>query len=253
MAYLNNKKFYEIREAAKNGDVKAKEILQAMLKGQPQEDLNRLIQDYYNIPVEPQANTPLSVPTPNEDLDKDFEGLLDENEIEDRSFSDFLKTKKNNGLRLRKNADYFKMYDPMGREDYLNKKSEDYRNKFSSRMKGIDRDYRDFDKSLSKYSQSVNDMLDDDKELEIAKADEVYNSMTDNDDIMTGLRRGYDEEDFGEVKNKLQELVNEYGKKNVMAALNTLRSDNDNYKNYRNGQINTEIERYQKSLEKLLK
>ena len=47
-------------------------------------------------------------------------------------------------------------------------------------------------------------------------------------------------------------LVIKYGKKNVVAALNTLKSDNDNYRNHRNGEINGEISRYKSSLAKLL-
>ena len=51
----------------------------------------------------------------------------------------------------------------------------------------------------------------------------------------------------------LKQLVVKYGKKNVLAALNVLKTDNNNYRDYRIGQINEEVERYNKSLDKILK
>ena len=113
--------------------------------------------------------------------------------------------------------------------------------------------HRDLDGSLAKYSQSVNDMLDDSVELDMGIASEAYDTITNDHDMMLGLGRGHDESDFGDLVNALNMLVNQYGKKNVMAALNTLRSDNNNYRDFRNNQIDSEIKRYSSGLEKLLK
>jgi hypothetical protein len=55
------------------------------------------------------------------------------------------------------------------------------------------------------------------------------------------------------MMEKLKGLIANYGKQNVMAALNTLNSDNNNYRDFLNNQIDTEISRYSKSLEGLLK
>ena len=96
-------------------------------------------------------------------------------------------------------------------------------------------------------------MLDDDIELDMGIASNAYDSITNDHDMMLGLGRGHDSEDFEDVVNTLDMLVKQYGKKNVMAALNTLRSDNNNYKDFRNNQIDSEIKRYSGSLEKLLK
>ena len=48
--FINQKKFGEIREAAKNGNEKAKMVLQAMRKFSSQEDIDRLVEDYYKVP-----------------------------------------------------------------------------------------------------------------------------------------------------------------------------------------------------------
>lgn len=278
MAFLNNAKFKEIREAAKNGNEKAAMVLQALIKGN-QSDVERLVESYYQVDDRPiisdelvktsEEPTPESVPNAEpiqpdavakpqvEDisgiLDKDLDGIISQEEIKDLSFGDFLTNKRNDGLKLTRNTDYFKAYNPESRQAYLQNKLTSYKDSFSPRLKDIDRQHRDLDNSLGKYSQSVNDMLDDDIELDMGRASEVYNKITDDHDTMLGLGRGHDEEDFNAVVGKLQELISEYGKRNVMAALNTLRSDNTGYRDFRNNQINQEVERYSKNLEKLLK
>lgn len=279
MAFLNNTKFKEIREAAKNGNEKAAMILQALIKGN-QSDVERLVENYYTIEdprpiieddlvkmsgeptpeevpnaetIQPMAGTEPVVEDISGILDKDLDGVISQNEIQDLSFGDFLGNKRNDALKLSRNADYFKAYNPEGRQAYLDKKIGDYKNSFNSKLKDIDRQYKDLDNSLGKYSQSVNDMLDDEIELDMSVANNVYNDITNDHDTMLGLGRGHDEEDFNAVVGKLQELIGMYGKKNVIAALNTLRSDNNNYRDYRNNQISSEIDRYSKNLEKLLK
>lgn len=280
MAFLNNAKFKEIRESAKNGNEKAQMVLQAMIKGGNQDDVSRLVDSYYQIdedkpildenltrieespvpeeipemePVQPNAGTVPVVEDLTEVLDGELEGIVSGEEIKDTSFKDFLGNKKTDGLKAKKTADYFRAYDPDGRANYLNSKISNYKDSFNGRLKDINRSYKDLDGSLSKYSQSVNDMLDDGVELDMNIASEAYDKITDNHDMMLGLGRGHDEEDFGAVVEALNFLTKQYGKKNVIAALNTLKSDNNNYRDFRNNQIDSEIQRYSKSLEKLLK
>ena len=279
MAYLNNAKFREIREAAKNGNEKAQMVLQAMIKGGNQEDVSKLADAYYNIddrpvlddslteihqmptpeevpnaePIQPEAGTVPVVEDLTEILDGELDGIITNEEIKDTSFKDFLGNKRTDGLRARKTADYFKAFDPQGRENYLNSKITSYKDSFNGKLKDINRSYRDLDGSLGMYSDSVNNMLDDNIELDMDVASEAYNKITDNHDMMLGLGRSHDGEDFEAVVQALDFLVKQYGKKNVMAALNTLRSDNNNYRDFRNNQIDSEIQRYSKSLEKLLK
>ena len=275
MAYINNKKFGELRTAAGQGNEKAQRILQLMRQNGNQEDISKLVDDYYlpqeveasvnglaNGPeVAPEVSNELEVPRETvpgvEDLtsvlDRDLEGLVSMNDVEDISFGDFLKNKKTDGLKTTRTADYFKMYNPEGRANYMNKKSEEYQNKFNGRLKDIDRQYRDLDSSLNKYIESVElNALDDETELNFDNAGKAYNDMTDSHDMMLGLGRGHDEEDFNSVTEELNNLIAKYGKKNVVAALNTLKSDNDNYKNHRNEKINSEVSQYKSSLAKLL-
>jgi hypothetical protein len=275
MAYINNKKFGELRTAASQGNEKAARILQLMRQNGNQDDISKLVDDYY-LPqeVETSANNISAAPEPQvevtretlpqgsqepqiedltEVLDRDLDGLISQNDVEDITFGDFLKNKKTDGLKNTRTADYFKMYNPEGRTNYMNKKNEEYQNKFNGRLKDIDRQYRDLDNSLNKYIDSVNlNAMDDAVELNFDNAGKAYNDMTDSHDMMLGLGRGHDEEDFNSVTEELNNLIAKYGKKNVVAALNTLKSDNDNYRNHRNGQIEGEISRYKSSLAKLI-
>ena len=51
MAFIQNSKFREISEAAKNGNEKALMIIQALRKKSSQGDLDALVNDYYAIPT----------------------------------------------------------------------------------------------------------------------------------------------------------------------------------------------------------
>lgn len=283
MPYIANNKYKEIREAAKQGNEKALMILQAMRKMSPQADVDRLIGDYYKVdtvepeqepqvvesqiqPEEPQQEVPVELqpevteqmPENNvvditETLDGEMTDLLDENDVEDETFGDFISQKKKSALRSTKNADYFKAYDQAGRQNYIDKKVNAYKEKFNPRLKDVERSYKDTDTALSNYSQLANDMLDDDIELDMGKVNDTYNDFTGNETVMHSFGRHWDEEDNATIKQALEELVGHYGKKNVIAALNTLKSDNEAYKGYRNNQIDTEISRYSKNIENLLK
>ena len=278
MPFINNKKLVEIRESAKGGNEKALMILQAMRKMSPQEDLDRLVDDYYKVdtvePVIPQETVeqesfnipeeltpelmnetaePGNVVDLTSTLDTEMDGLLDENELDDLSFGDFLSNKKRDGLRGRKNADYFKAYDPEGRANYMHNKIDAYKGKFDGRLRDIERRYNDMSKSIAGYTQGVNDMLDDSAELDMLSVNNAYDELTGNENAMRSFGRHWDENDNMSVMMELKALIEKYGKKNVMAVLNTLQSDNENYKKYLNNQVDTEIGRYSKSVENLLK
>ena len=282
MAYLKNNKFLEIREAAKNNNEKAAQIIQGLRKNFPQEEIDRMVDEYYAIPtqndielVEPEIEqveeaTPApqpvveeetiapveeipAIPDLTETLDGELDGIISETEVEDISFKDFLGNKRSDSLKARKNADYFKAFDQGGREKYLADKTENYRGKFANRLGDIDRHYNDTNKALSLYSTNVNEMLDDDIELDTNVAAQAYDDFTDNETAMHSFGRHWDENDNNNVTTALAELVAKYGKKNVQAALNVLMGDNEGYKSYRSNQIDSEIGRYQKSLENLLK
>lgn len=284
MAFINNKKFAEIRNAAKNGDEKALKVLQAMRKMQPQADIDRLVEDYYAIPapaVEETPETPAATDdlrlddanvvdsvissdiadsdgdvttiTYNlDDITKDMDGLIDEDEVEDMSFSDFLADKKRNMMRARKNADYFKMYDNDSRSKYAADAVAKYKAKFGDLERDIDRRNKDTMTALGMYEQSVGDELDDEVELSADNADKAYSDLIDNSGAMHSFGRYWDEEDKANVITELKALIGKYGKKNVLAAINTLKSDNENYKSYMHNKIDTEVGKYSKNLENLL-
>ena len=284
MAFINNKKFAEIRNAAKNGDEKALKVLQAMRKMQPQADIDRLVEDYYAIPAPAVEETP-KMPAVTDDLSlddasvvdsvissdiadsdgdvttitynldditKDMDGLIDEDEVEDMSFSDFLADKKRNMMRARKNADYFKMYDNDSRSKYAADAVAKYKAKFGDLERDIDRRNKDTMTALGMYEQSGGDELDDEVELSADNADKAYSDLIDNSGAMHSFGRYWDEEDKANVITELKALIGKYGKKNVLAAINTLKSDNENYKSYMHNKIDTEVGKYSKNLENLL-
>lgn len=286
MPFVNNMKLLEIRNAAKQGNEKALMILQAMRKsGSTQDDLDRLVNDYYGVgEITPELNenpaeaefqpennefqteekenletnvqaeiSPLELIDLTAPLDKEMEGLLDENEFDDISFNEFLSNKSRDNLRLTKNADYFKAYDPIGKENYMNDKISAYRDKFTNRLGNIERKYNDYNTALQGYMQGTNDMLDDGVELDMNNVNAAYSDFTNNEQTMSSFGRHWDKVDNDNVMIALKDLVNKYGKVNVIAALNTINGDNQSYKDYLNNQIDTEINRYSKSLEKLLK
>lgn len=276
MPFLNNSKFKEIRQAASNGDEKALMVLQALRQGS-QEDLDRLVGNYYNIPNEEPVPEPIEepvedsnvMPTPQVDieeqnsipeiedltgiLDTETDGLFDENEIEPMNFSNYLSNKRRDLNRARKNSDYFKAFNPEGRENYIVKKKNDYKLKFGDSIHDIDRQFKDYNTSIDKYSQGVNDMLDDDVEMSVDTMGKAYDDITENNGIMHSFGRYWDDDDTNHIIEDLSVLVKKYGKKNVISALNILKTDNENYRDYRLGQINEEVERYNKSLDKILK
>lgn len=279
MAFIQNNKFREISEQAKGGNEKALKIIQGMRSNYSQEDIDTLVNDYYsiNVPnevkeeiVEEQLSQEMipeetlveetlndsvtnNVMDLSEILDGEMGDLLDENEIEDLTFNKFLENKSKDGVRSRKNSEYFKAYDAEGRQNYMNGKIDSYKKKFNGQLKNIDRHYRDVNSALDKYINTSSMELDDDIELDMNKANDAYRAATSNQDFMNSFGRGWDEDDNQQIQGILKALMQTYGKKNVLAVLNTLRSDNENYKNFRTNQIDSEIGRYSKSIENLLK
>ena len=292
MPFLNNNKFKELRIAASNGNEKAKMVLQALRQGS-QNDVDRLVGDYYSIPqvetpseiehsqeqsiednvneievnnnidnnvnntadnsYEEDLNSIPVVEDLTEVLDKETDGLFDENEIESIDFSKFLSNKRRDGVRSKKNSEYFSAFNPESRENYITKKKDAYKAKFGDSIHDIDRQYQDYDKSIDKYSQGINDLLDDNIDVNVDVMGDAYNEIMDNNGIMHSFGRHWDDVDTEHVIEDLKQLVNKYGKKNVLSALNVLKNDNSNFRDYKLGQINEEVERYNKALDKVLK
>lgn len=308
MAFLANNKFKEILNASRNGNEKAKMIMQAMRKGQSQDDLNRLVDDYYGIGEEsvepepestpdaveepqnePQAETDDAEPTeqvtdtdkeildepeadpndlvemPSEEVEEatpidiaevlktETDGLFDEDEYNGVSFSDFLKRKKSDANRAMKNADYFKAFDVDGRGKYADGLVDAYRQKFDGNLRDIERGYEDNDRAIATYLQSTNDMLDDGVAFGMESATNAYNDLIGDDKAMGAFGRYWDDNDSSVVVTALKELVNKYGKENVISALNVLKDDNNAHRDYLNNSIDANISKYTKGVYGLLK
>ena len=280
MPYIDNVKFKEILNAARNGNEKAKMVMQGMRKMSSQEDIDRLVGDYYAIPTaaapvdeQPQVQEQEQAPIPQElepevveetanpqdvadisdVLARETEGLFDEDEYQGVSFYEFLKNKKSDANRAMKNSDYFKAFDSDGRNAYADSLIDKYRHKFDNNLRDVEREFSDNDRAISGYAQSVNDMLDDGVEFGADAASSAYNDLIDNESAMSGFGRYWDENDTSSVLSAVKELVDKYGKANVLSALNVLRADNNSHRDYLNNSIDTNIAKYSKNIDKLLR
>lgn len=285
MPYIPYDKYKEVYKSSKDGNEKALEIIQALRKGNPQEDLDALLNDYYglqtntqdlpenanlgqfeaenteieqNEPIAeaPAEEMPLEEPAPvdmSAILDTETDGLFDENDVQGIGFDEFLSNKSRGALRAKKNADYFKSFDPQARQDYMNNKISKYKEKFNGNLSDIDRKYNDMAISLDAYSKNVALMLDDGIDLDMDKTAHCYDNLIGDKDTMRSFGRYWDDNDNQIMNNKLSGLYDEYGKQNVLAALNTLKNDNESYRDFSNNQIDQEISRYSKSVSELLK
>jgi len=278
MPFIPNAKYREIYKSSKDGNEKALAIMQALRNGASQDDLDGLVNKYYEInipelvpqPVEEQLaekEAPQEVETIVEEnitevpeeidinsiLDKETEGLFDENEVEGIDFNKFIENKAKNSLRSKKNSDYFKSFNPQDRTNYINSKIGNYKTKFNNNLSDIERKYNDMVISLDAYSKDVALMLDDNIDLDMNKTASCYDDLVNDKDTMHSFGRFWDENDSQIVNNKLSSLKDVYGKQNVLAALNTLKSDNEAYRDFSNNQIDQEISRYSKSVSDLLK
>lgn len=290
MAFLNNKQYKLIRDAQKNGDEKAIAICQAYMKGCGQPDLDKMVSDYFNprelaqqtetairqsniedaqnvTPMDaidaPDAmvgnvqaeavSEPTSIVDISGELDKELDGVFDMPEIKESSFDDFIRKKKSNALRAKKDSGYFRAFDEGGRLDYLQRKKDEFSKKLDVNRKDIDRSFRDMDSAIGGYSMMVNEIPDDPNELDLPTADKAYDDIMGLKDKTHSFGRGWDDADNEEMRNELQSLVAKYGKKNVLAALNSLKGDNQAYRDFRKGQIDQATGDYGKALDKLLK
>lgn len=281
MAYIDNIKFKEILEASRNGNEKAKMIMQGMRKMSSQDDIDRLVYEYYNVPVEAEEVVPVEQPeevavTEGENiatepeivsepensgdvvditdlLKSEMEGLVDEDEFMSVSFTDYLKNKQRDAMRATKNSDYFKAFDMNGRHAYADDMINSYRDRFSGNLRDIERDYSDNDKALSLYTQKMTDSLDDGVEFDTDATKGAYGELVGNESAMSSFGRHWDDNDVETVLTALGELSNKYGKANVIAALNVLRGDNEGHRDYLNNMIDTNIGKYTKAIDKLLR
>lgn len=283
MSYIDNKRFKEILEAKRNGNEKAIAIISKYMQGGTQDELNRLVDDYYATPVQgedivppmPEANpeeaeAPVSigdhqdmvpveqaleesVPDLYETLDGELDGIIDVPEIQDSTFEEFLANKRRDQSRLRKNRDYFGAFDPQGREEYIKRKKGEFSDSFSTRRSDIDRQFRDMDGAIDMYSQYVTDGPDDEVEFNADVVDKAYGDIIDYGKKSHSFGRGWDDGDLSSVKEKLAELIKGYGKANVVAALNALKGDNMHFRDHRINQIDKGISDYGNALDKLLK
>lgn len=281
MAYIDNIKFKEILEASRNGNEKAKMIMQGMRKMSSQDDIDRLVYEYYNVPVEAEEVVPVEEPeevavTEGENiateaeivskpensgdvvditdlLKSEMEGLVDEDEFTSVSFTDYLKNKQRDAMRATKNSDYFKAFDMNGRHAYADDMINSYRDRFSGNLRDIERGYSDNDKALSLYTQKMTDSLDDGVEFDTDATKGAYGELVGNENAMSSFGRHWDDNDVETVLTALSELSNKYGKANVIAALNVLRGDNDGHRDYLNNMIDTNIGKYTKAIDKLLR
>lgn len=280
MAYIKNGVYLKIAELAKNGDERAKALLDHYMRKdyKDQEDLDRMVGNIFNpepeiqepaaqeqeeVEDESPAQTveveegvvedPTVVAASFDVIDGDMDGLIDKTEIEDITFSDFLSNKKRDAERARKNHDYFLMYDADARNDYLTRSEEDYSKSFDALRGDIDRSHRDMEKALSDYALSVGDLADDGRDISDSDTSSAYDGIIDHWKDNHSFGRSWDEEDKKDVLEILNALVEKYGRKNVLGALNILKGDNDAYKAFRTGKIDSAIDSYSKSLEKILK
>lgn len=300
--FINYRKLTELREASKNGNDKAKVILDKYMQPSPDmESIDRLLDEYYGSssietlekveqkplpevgePIAPESveeeaeaeagaimdeaigevdptaesGMPEYVEQPldiSADLDRELDGLIDVDEISAYSFRDYLGDKRKNANRARKDAAYFKAFDQGGRESYIAKKEDEFSKGLQGKIHDADRSFRDIDMAIDGYGKMVTDLPDDEAEIDVATASKAYDEFTENEDAMGAFGRSWDNEDNEAIKAVLSDLVSRYGKKNVMAALNTLKDDNKAYHDESKGKIEASISKYGKSLESLLK
>lgn len=246
------KKVEDTKEEKNNEEVKeeVKEEIQDEVQDEPVNDKEPLEEPLQEEPTEPVEEQEVDY---TEILDKETDGLFYENEIPQSDLADYIKTKKRNAIRNSRGADYFKGFDPVGRERYIETKKKAYSDKFGDTLSDIERQYNDYSNSLANHRERIGLGDDDEYELSIDLSNNAYNDLTNDEPTMRIFNRYWDENDQAKVSDVLNGLVAKYGKQNVISALDILKSDVDGYKAYRNGQINEEIDRYGKGIEKILK
>lgn len=281
--FIPYRKLSELRKAASAGDSKARNIVDRYMdRNADMETISRLMDDYYGITSskkkEEEKETPIPVkeveketvdivPTEKEeeenssvdkeddfsDLSKELDGLIDLPSIEPTSFREYVSSKEKRRRAAKKDAYYFKAFDPERRKTFLEKSKKDFSDSLNGKRRDIERSYGDISSALDIYGQYVSDMPEDYVELDILSSSKAYGDLVDNDNAMSSFGRGWDEKDLSEMKGELSELVSKYGKKNVVAMLNSLREDGNSWRDYGNSSIDSAVSNYGKALDKLLK
>ena len=279
--FIPYRKLSELRKAASAGDAKAKNIVDRYMdRNADMETISRLIDDYYGVSsskekeVEKETPTPVKeveketvdiVPTEKEekpsvdkeddfsDLSKELDGLIDLPSIEPTSFREYVSSKEKSRRAAKKDANYFKAFDPERRKAFLEKSKKDFSDSLNGKRRDLERSYGDISSALDIYGQYVSDMPEDYVQLDILSSSKAYGDLVDNDGAMSSFGRCWDEKDLSEMKSELSELVSKYGKKNVVAMLNSLREDGNSWRDYGNSAIDSAVSSYGKALDKLLK
>lgn len=278
--FIPYRKLSELRKAASAGDSKARNIVDRYMdRNADMETISRLMDDYYGVSSskkkeeEKETPTPVKeveketvdiVPTEKEekpsvdeddfsDLSKELDGLVDLPSIEPTSFREYVSSKEKSRRAAKKDAYYFKAFDPERRKVFLEKSKKDFSDSLNGKRRDIERSYGDISSALDIYGQYVSDMPEDYVELDILSSSKAYGDLVDNDGAMSSFGRSWDEKDLSEMKGELSELVSKYGKKNVVAMLNSLREDGNSWRDYGNNSIDSAVSNYGKALDKLLK
>lgn len=260
MPYVNKKKWAQIIDAKKNGDDRAVNIYKKLMgKDCDQEELDSLVEEFFAPkPKLKEEDDDISDDDADEeeveidispDLDKELDGLIDDDEIDDDDFETFLKKKKNKANRTKKDAGYFAAFDSKGRKNYYKKKTDEKSHQYDDKRRDIERAYNDMSSAIGKYLKSVKELPDDENEYDSDNTDGAYNGIIS---IGRSFGRGWDEQDVSQVISTLEELVSEYGKKNVIAALNLMSEDNLAFRNGKISSIDKSVKKYGDSLKKLI-
>lgn len=278
--FIPYKRLSELRKAASEGNQKAREIIDRYMdRNTDMDSLSRLMDDYYGasekedgVPA-PKKEEPMekeeTTPTPKaegakglpsvdntddfSDLKKEIDGLVDLPEVKPTSFRDYMSSKEKNGNRARKDANYFKAFDPERRKAFLANRKAEFSDGLKGKRRDIERSYDDLNSSLGKYGQMVEDMPNDGAELDVSASEKAYGDLVGNANAMPAFGRSWDERDLSMMKDTLAGLVSKYGKKNVVAMLNTIREDSNAWKDYNIGMLDNAVNNYGKNLDKLLK
>ena len=226
-------------------------------EGHVEEEVNEAVEQAVEVApeqVEPENNMPEAVEVDlTEDLDRELDGLIDVDEVEDLSFRDYIGEKRRNANRARKDAAYFKAFDQGGRESYLNKKKDESLHGFDGKFRDAERRHDDVSKALDGYDRMVGDLPEDEVAIDVSVAGKAYDDLVDDENAMGAFGRPWDDADNESIKAKLADLVAKYGKRNVVAVLNTLRDDSNAWYGESKGRMESSISKYGKALESLLK
>ena len=281
--FIPYRKLSELRKAASAGDAKARNIVNRYMdRNADMETISRLMDDYYGVSSSKKKEEEKEIPTPVKeeveketvdivptekeekpasvdkeddfsDLSKEFDGLVDLPSIEPTSFREYVSSKEKSRRAAKKDANYFKAFDPERRKAFLEKSKKDFSDSLNGKRRDLERSYGDISSALDIYDQYVSDMPEDYVQLDILSSSKAYGDLVDNDGAMSSFGRSWDEKDLSEMKSELSELVSKYGKKNVVAMLNSLREDGNSWRDYGSSAIDSAVSNYGKALDKLLK